>query len=174
MVTGLTETGLGVGSVMFRWDLGAPGTLFYLYSNGVLIEVTTRNWKQLDLAPGETVVFTVSDDVGELIPIGAPNRGILNWGEAGDAVTAKYEIEELEGEVWVARGTIWDLGESWFRWISRVLEDGVEHRFRVTACDVDGLPGQAREVAMLMVRAPDPLELTLSWEAELGRVKIEW
>jgi hypothetical protein len=174
MVTGLIETAMGSGSVMFRWDAEAPGTLFYLYLNGVLIEVTTRNWKQLDLAPGETVVFTVSDDAGELIPIGAPNRANLNWAEAGDEITAKYEVSECIDEVWTARGTIWDLGESWFRWISRVLEDGVEHRFRVTACDADGLPGQARDVTMLMVRAPDPLALTLTWEAEEGRVKVEW
>jgi hypothetical protein len=142
--------------------------------DGVLVETSTRTWRQLDVLPGQTVSFWVTDDANELPPIGLPSTAWITWDESESDESVRYEVDQwIEGQ-WVARGIVMDLGEPWFRWQSGVLPDGVETRFRVRAVDGNGIEGLPIEIGILMVRVPDRLNVAATWNAEAATASVAW
>jgi hypothetical protein len=52
---------------------------------------------------------------------------------------------------------------NYFAWESRFLEDSASHRFRVVPVGQNGNEGTSREFLVLMVRIPDPPEVTYTY-----------
>jgi hypothetical protein len=146
----------------------------YQYVDGILVESSTRTWRQMDVLPGQTASFFVTDDANEVPGVGLPAYAIVTWDESGDDETARYEVEQYIGGAWLLTGTVMDVGEPWFRWVSGVLEDGAEVEIRVKAVDGHGVPGAVMEVSVLMVRVPDRLDVSAIWNDETGVATVSW
>lgn len=174
MITGFTQTAIGARSTMFRWDAGTAGTMFYVYRNGALIDRTTRNWRQIDVSPGEVVEFFVSDDPAELPPAGiTASTGTIEWAEAdGDVQT--YEIRKRVDGAWKLIGSVPNMREAWMRFPLGALADGVVNEYRVSAVDANGIPGQAREVEVMAVRVPDAVAFAIARDQVTGAMTVSF
>lgn len=171
MVTIERNTQLGATSfrLEFSSDLGGTPT-FYMYRDGQLIEASNRTWVQVELQPNETVQFDILDDVDALPAQAWPSRALLTWYAVDGA--AKYRVQEYVGATWTQRALLDAAGKGYFRWESRVLEDGQVHQFRVAPVSESGIDGVAREFSFEMIRRPDVPAMTQTYNDD-GTITYE-
>lgn len=170
-VTFTADTWRGPNTRYFAWESDLGGTpTFYLYLDGLLLGSTTRTWKQLTVAPGEQVQFEVLDSPSAVPEAAYPGRGLLTWLPSTGA--KKYRIDEHVASAWTQRALVTPIiGQTWFSWQSRFLEDGQAHQFRVVPLGDNSLEGTARNFTIDMVRRPDPPSFTAAWSA--GTITVD-
>lgn len=166
-VTNETQQRLSPTLWLFRWDGTA---LFYVYYEGILAHTLTRNWLQVDCAPGEQLQVEVLDDPETAPQPGYPGRGMLHWSSVDDAM--EYRIEEWVTDAWVLRERVSANGASVYLRQTRFLEDDTEHQFRVVPVHTNGADGTPRYFTFYMVRRPDVVEWTGSYSALTGDLTV--
>jgi hypothetical protein len=143
-------------------DLGGTPE-YYLYVDGILVERTTRPWKQITLTPGEQVQFEVLDDGATLPQAAHPGRLTLAWYADPDAPAERYRLDEYTDGEWVAgQVAIPAVGQTYFRMVTRYLEDNTTHQLRVVPVASNGEEGTPWLVTVKMVRRPDPVAVAHS------------
>ena len=146
------------------WRLSWTGSgTFYIYRDGTLFVTTTQAELLVMIEPGDRHVFEVLDSATARAATAFPPRLTLDWWAVDDA--DHYLVEELVAGTWTQRAHVGDEGRGTCHWRTRVLEDGVRHRFRVVAVGADGNRGTAAAVTVLMVRHPDPDAVAFTYAA---------
>lgn len=173
-----------VWQLTFTSDLAAP--TFRLYRDGILIRTIAGTDDNGDIGSnGEAVVevagdtfpvFTVVDDDTAAAPDGYPDHVTLGWyaadGPASSALTDYYRVDQYDGAEWNEVGRVPDTGAGYFTWASGTLADDTTHTFRVVPIGRNGNAGTAVTFAMLVVRYPDPPNVTYAFNAGAGTVTI--
>ena len=149
-------------------DLGGTPT-FYVYRNGILVEQTTRTWTQFYVEPSASIDIEVLDTT-DAPQAGYPDRAELIWEHVTDAL--KYKVEEYIASVWTERQTLLATGATYYLWESRRLEDATTHQFRVTALGAGDIEGTSQTFAIEMVRRPDLLDVTYSYDSGLQQIMV--
>ena len=111
-------------------DLGGSPT-FYVYVDGTLSFPTQETTGRFTADYGVYPVVEVLDDSTAAPSTAFPARVFLSWNTV--AGTDYYLIEEDIATVWTERARIRDEGQSFFKWLTRALEDVTSHDFRVTS-----------------------------------------
>jgi hypothetical protein len=170
MAVSVTAQQLGETSYRVECVPDVPGALLYWYVAAVLSEVTARTWRQFEVAPGEILDIEVLDDADAVPQPSHPSRWQIHWETTG---AAAYAIDEWVTDAWVERQQIRDNGGQVFRFLSRVLEDGQAHKFRVRPIGANGETGVAFEFEQFIVRTPDPIDVSYTLDTGTRKVLIE-
>ncbi|MBI2424201.1 MAG: hypothetical protein HYV27_15325 [Candidatus Hydrogenedentes bacterium] len=137
----------------------APGTPIYWYYDGAFQELSDRPFRQIDLAPGESMRvegFTSGSDV----PSAAyPGRLTVGWDVSAGATA--FHVDRWTGAAWEAGQLQQAAGRSHLRWTSPVLSDETEHRYRIVPVGVN--EGAGREIVVYLIRRPDAVAATFSY-----------
>ena len=163
---------VAVGQWLVEWSssFGADAR-FWIYLNGSLIESnspTTSMIVVLDsggLAELEVLDAAVSDDDPTY-----PARTRIAWYAVDGA--AQYRVEEYVSGDWTERKTFRSEDADFFVFESRILEDSTSHQFRVVPIGADANEGTPLSWTILMVRRPDPPNVTFSYSSGTGEVTI--
>ena len=143
---------------------------FYLYRDGLLVGQTELGWWDVVVPTGEYPVLVVYDDADAASGPAHPGLVRLQWYRVSGV--GHYRVDEQVSGVWTGRARLYQDGRGYYHWTSRWLEDVTSHAFRVVAVGVDGNEATAAELAVLMVRWPDPPDVSLSYSADTGKVTI--
>jgi len=157
-------------SCLYSWssDLGTP--TFYIYQDAVLVETTANTSKVFHVAINDGFVIDVLDDPDADPTTPYPGRITLSWYEVDD--THHYLIQEYVASVWTTRSLLFDTGDVFYTWESRYLEDVTTHYFRIIPVGDNGNSGTETGVSWLMVRYPNPPDVTYSYDAETQKITI--
>lgn len=107
----------------------------------------------ISVPPGDHPFLEILDDDRAAPSPAFPGRLTLHW--LAVAGVSSYRIEEYVSSVWTTRDTVTANGQRSFTWLSRWLEDGQTHQFRITPIDAAGNAGTALTLSAKMVRHPD-------------------
>ena len=151
------------------WTCDLVDPVFYVYRDGVLVTATRQTHIDFSVDPGESLLVEVLTDAGRPPTSAFPARLTLNWYGVTDA--EHYRIEEYVGAAWTLRGQVRDKGQGCFRWISRPLEDSASHQFRIIAVG-NNTQGTALALTCLMVRHPDPPQVSLAYSNSAHKVTV--
>ena len=154
---------VGPGAWRITWSSDLSDPTFYVYRDGRLIATTALTSLVFTIAAGESPVIEVFDDAATLPSTAFPGRVTLAW--YAIAAVDHYRIDEYVASVWTQRRRIRDDGSGYFRWRSRFLKDVTSHQFRVVPVGTNGNAGTATSFTVLMVRHPDPPNLTTSYDS---------
>jgi hypothetical protein len=166
----ITQTRLGPTTILFQWSSTLSEPTYYVYLDGNLIDVTTRTYRVIDLAPYESVQIEVTDDPEETPADAWPGRLILSWYPVTNAL--KYQIREYSDGEWTDRATVIARGEAIFRWTTPPLADVTQHQWRVVPVGDNNLEGNPLEYDVYMVRRPTPPDLALTYDDQTGVVTV--
>ncbi len=155
--------------LVFESDLGGTPT-FYIYADGILIDSTTRTWREVGVEAGEQIQFEVLDDVNATPVTAYPGRLFMTWVPVAN--DQSYRVEEFVSAAWVVRTTIQVGVETYFSFTSRYLEDVTTHQFRVIPVGTNEEDGSARPFTALMVRRPDRAEMALTYASGTAKVTV--
>lgn len=131
---------------------------------------TQNTFFEFSVAAGEQIVIEVLDNGATAPQLAFPGRVTLGWSEVEGAYS--YRVEEYVGAAWTARQTVRDLGQSYFSWVSRFLEDATSHQFRVITIGTNGVEGEAKAFTFLMVRHPDIPDVAITYDEGTQRVTV--
>lgn len=163
----------GPFSVRFTVSSSLGGTpTFYWYEDGVLVEASTRNWRQLDLLHGAGVGIDVFDDSGDSPTPGFPARVTLQWHPSADGTATKYRVEFYSGGAWSTLATLYDNGRSILRWTSEVLDDDMEYTLGIVPVNASGNDGDRRTLIFRMRRRPDAPDVSYSYDGVSGNLTV--
>lgn len=168
----LSDAGFGVASLRLRhlggsayrleWetDLGDESPTFLVYRDGRLVGSTQDQRWEIDVQPGAAPVFAVRESENfdaEPEPPAYPATALVTWYAVAGAAAYRVQQEIPAGaDQWVTLATVPDDGRGYFTWESDVLADVTTHRFRVTPLTAGDALGTDAQLAVLMVRHPDP------------------
>jgi len=169
-VTSLTVTRTS-GGWRLAFASGLADATFYVWRDGVLLGSTTATWWDVVAEAGTYPVWEVFDDAGDE-PLGRfPGTVTLQWRAV--AAAAHYVVEEYAAGAWVERAQVAESGDAgYLRWTSRWLEDVTSHQFRVTAVGVDGNESDAEGWDVLMVRWPDPPDVSVTYAQGTAKITV--
>jgi hypothetical protein len=94
----------------------------------------------------------------------------LQW--RGHAAYSNYAIEQWAGAAWERRATVPEAGSGYLSWCTPRLEDGAQHRWRVTPYDARGHAGDPTEVAVELICSPEPAPIAMSYSAATRLVTV--
>lgn len=153
--------------VKYSSDLSDPE--FYIYLDGRLVTITTQTEYVIGVNPGENYVLEILDDSVEVATQIFPGKIRLGWFfcEGCDY----FLIDEYVSGSWQQRMRIKDSG-GYLSFISRFLEDGQSHRFRIVPVGTNGNTGQIKEFVVLMVRYPDEPDVDFEFDSQTGKITI--
>jgi len=157
-------------TVRFSWTSNLDDPTFWVYRNGVLATVTKATSVTWSVDPAEELVVEVLDDANAKPARSFPGRFTLHW--QGTAGVDHYRIEESVSGVWTTRGRVADIGQNYFRWVSRWLEDETTHQFRIIPVGTNKNEGTPKTFSALMVRNPDVPDVNWSYDAGTKKVTI--
>lgn len=157
----------------YEWVSDQVDPTYYEYVDGVLVSSGPQTWRDLWLAPGEMVQFEVLDSPSETPEPAYPSRAWLAW--YADAVDPayRYRVDEYVDSEWVQVGAVLpQLGQTYFTWLSRVLEDETTHQFRVVPVAFNGEDGLPLLITVPVVRRPDPPTWTGAYDSGTGNLTV--
>ncbi len=171
-VTRVTAVSDLEGTVYFHW-----------YLDGLYLGGGTADWRSVYLAEGEQARIEAVDTTDPAFdpvanaPQGFPRRRTLWWISAarpGVADLAAYRIEQSVdgGESWtvLARASHAD-GQWTYEYLTGVLADLTDHRWRIVPVDRAGNDGQPIEIGPeTVVRRPDSPAFTAQFDAGTSKV----
>jgi len=160
---------LGGNTWRIAWTSGLEDPTFTIYLDGELFATTAATHLDLYVEPGSSPVLEVVDD-GAAASQAFPGRLRLQWGREDD--TDHYLIEEVVDAAWTERARVRDDGRQYFHWLTRWLEDSTSHQFRVTPIGTNGNAGTAVAFTCLMVRHPDPPDVSMSYDEGTGDLTV--
>ena len=164
-----------VGPLAWRlsWTSDLPGATFYVYRDGVLIATTTGGSIIVTVEAGETPLIEVYDDASTSPMESHPGRIMLAWcASSGSPEVNYYRVDEYIGAAWVERARLRDDGRGYFTWRSRQLEDCTSHQFRIVPVGDNANEGAADTRTILMVRHPDPPEVSYTWDSGTRTITV--
>lgn len=157
-------------SWLVSWSSDLEDPTFYIYQDGLLINTTEQTEQVFTVEKGESLVVEVLDDP-DAVPITAfPGRLTICWYASAD--TDHYRIEEYIDSAWKLRAKIKDLGEGYFKWKTRFLEDSQTHEFRILPVGINGNQGTAKEFSCLMVRHPSEKDVGYLYSNDTHKVTV--
>ena len=165
----LTYQGPGLWLVSWTSDLSTP--TFRIYQDGVLVSRQTDT-EYLVRADGSVFpVLELLDDADEIPNEAHPGEFYLGWENESDA--ARYKIEEYSGGEWTQRALILNSDERpWITYATGPLADETSHQWRITPVDSAGNEGTLISFTKLMVRYPDPPQVTMTYDSGTAKVTI--
>lgn len=150
----------------------APATL-RVYREGSLVStIESQDGKGsvlLSVAPEDSPFIEILDDDGPPVPA-YPGRFTIQWPSIAGA--SSFRIEEYVGAAWDTLATLPAEPVGSNRFLTRWLEDGQVHQFRVTPIDSQGVDGTAVVRTALMVRHPDVPQPTVAYSALTAKVTV--
>lgn len=161
---------IGRWSIRLRWSSDQDDPTFYIYRDGTLVATTKATEWTFTLESGDIPVIEVLDDADATPATVYPSRFTLSWYAVTD--TDYYRIDEYVGGEWLVCAKLTDDGAGYFKWVTRVLQDATTHQFRVVAVDAAGNESTATTMTALMVRHPDPPDVTYSYDSGTGKVTV--
>jgi len=120
----------------------------------------------LTIAVGDFPYVEVLDDDDLTPAIAFPGRFDVHWPAVAGA--AQYRVEEYVASTWTLRDLVPDDGSAAYTWRSRWLEDDTAHYFRVIPVDSASNEGSVIAFSGLMVRHPDPPEVTYTYDGAIA------
>lgn len=160
---------VGIGAFRVEWTV-TPAASVRVFQNGELITSGLLTEWVFTVTPGGSLFVEVLDDPNQVPLAWYDDRAMLVW--EGDADVAKYRIEEFIDAAWTTRQTVENLGEPWFRWRTRRLEDEATHQFRVTPIGLQGAEAEPELFTATMARYPDRPDVTWSYDDGAGELTI--
>ncbi len=157
-------------NVVLSWDATLGWTLYHVYLDGLLYAVTAATSITIPVDPAALPLVEVLDDAADVPTAVYPARPYLCWLGVDNAVS--YRIEERIGTSWIERAIVQAEGRTYFDWLTRTLEDGQEHLFRVVPVDSNGVGGVALELPVMMIRHPDAPDAEYSYDEATRVVTI--
>lgn len=170
MVNPVEISPLGNGLFSLSWSSTLASATFYVYRDGVLILTTPATSAIVFVPVGDSPVYEVLDDPGATPTAAFPGYMILAW--YASAGSASYRIDQLIGASWTPLITIDDLGQGTFQYRTATLPDGQTSQFRVVPIGTNGNAGTPTAFASLIVRHPDPPNVTMAFNAVGATVTI--
>jgi hypothetical protein len=148
-----------------RWTSSEAAPVpFLVYVNGVL----AASWSSVDQTGEITLTIAAGDapfvevlDKADMPEIAFPGRVTLQW--LAIAGAGSYRVDENIASVWTERKTITDDGFGVFAFLSRWLEEGQTHQFRVVPISTAGNEGTPLSFSIEMVRHPDPPSVAFTY-----------
>jgi hypothetical protein len=168
LVTEVKQIGPNGWRLSYQSDL--PNPTFYIYQDGLLVDTTKATTRVLSVPAGESLVVEVLDDPAIKPEAAFPGRLTLGWYSVANA--ASYRIEEYVSSSWVQRKRVVESGRGYYQWKTRWLEDSTVHQFRVVPVGTNGNDGDPLVFSVLMVRHPDPPDVSYSYSAATQTVTI--
>lgn len=171
MITNLTAEQVSRSAFLLRWSstLGA-GAVFRVYRDGELLATTTLTEWLITVEQGEAPVLEVLDaDTPNPSPA-FPGYLLISWYAVAGA--ERYLVQENLSGTWTTFKTVLEDGSGYYLVPTRFLEDATVHSFRVLPVGTNENQGTAAELACLMVRIPDPPDVTFSYSSSTGAVTI--
>ena len=166
-ITSLTKTQRGENEYLFRAASDLTSPVYYWWVNGALVSAGNLPFLNLNASAGELSVVDVFDSALSVPEDVYPARALLEW----ENNAARYRILRLIDAAWVVQQEVPAGRLGSMRYVSGVLDDDAEHRFRVTPIGEDGNEGLSREFRVLMVRRPDSVAATFTYDAEDGELE---
>lgn len=154
-ITSFTAEALDANTWRLAWvsDLAGDVT-FYLWRDGLLVLTTALGSTIVSVGAGESPVFEVFDDAGDVPADAHPRWMMLQWYGQGDT-TDEYRVQQFVGAAWTDVATVRESGLSVYSWRSPTLADSTTHQFRVVPLGANGNLGTAAELVALVVGYPD-------------------
>jgi len=159
----------GPDSVRVYWSETTPGSVYYVYKDAVLLGSTTQTWFLVTLAAGECAHISVFDDSADVPDAGFPGYFRFEW-DASTGATS-YRIEEYIDTTWTTISTIPSTADTHYSYNTPYLADGTEHQFRMVAANAND--SAARLITVLMVRRPDPPDVTYTYDSDTGDLTVD-
>ena len=159
-----------IGSRTWRWKITdpVPGQTYYEYRDGLLVEVSTRTDRQIELGAGEIVRVEILDSPSADPEVVYSRKLELVWNTVDGA--ASYRIDHYVGAAWVQDILVPAGAVMQYSWITRALADGEIYHWRIVPVSASGQDGVALEGEVRIVGRPDILgavtydpEAGLSW-----------
>jgi len=170
-ITSLSITRVSPVAVQLSFASSLADPTFYIWRDGSLIATTTAS-TYLDMVPvGACPIYDVFDDAADEPSEVYPAYLHLQWRAVDNA--DYYRVERHNGSQWVEQVRITDDGRAgYYHWYSPRLEDDTTHQFRVVAVTDDGTESTALTLSALMVRHPDPVAVSLSYDSQTQKLTI--
>jgi len=164
---------LAPGQWLISWSSSfGAGAHFWIYLNGELVEEDTPTTSMVVAmtTPGDLTELEVLDAAPESLDPAYPSRAHLGWYGVDGA--ASYRVEEYVGAAWTERKPLNAEDADFFVFRTRVLEDSTVHQWRVVPVGANGNEGTPLTWSFLMVRRPDPPDVTFSYDEGTGEVTV--
>jgi hypothetical protein len=157
-------------SWLVSWSSDEDNPTYYVYKDGRIVGTTKDTQMIFTVEPGEALVIEVLDDEDAEPQTAYPGRLMLRWYQS--PATDYYLVQEYYGGSWVTRKKVADLGQGYFAWQTRFLEDSTVHQFRIVPVGTNGNEGTAKTFSVLMVRHPDVPDVDYSYSDTTNKVTI--
>ena len=189
---------IGFRSWLVSWSSDRDNPVFYIYQDGKVIDVTTMTQKVFSVDEGESLNIEIIDGRADAVNLRCdddpdlhcdddpylrcdgsyalfkittyPGRLTLHWYASTD--TLYYKIEEYVSAEWIERAQVYDLGEGYFSWKTRPLEDSEIHQFKITPIGENNNEGTPKTFSCVMVRNPDEPDVGYSYGDDTKKVTI--
>ena len=161
------QTLVGGEAHLLSW-FDEPDGEFYIFTDGILAETTTRKEYTVGISPGSELQIEIFDDINDVPTPANPGNVVFSWNAIEGATS--YRIDKFESAAWELVVLIPTSGSSTYRYQTVQLEDSTQHTFRVVPIDSnDGLP---RELIFDMVRVPDRPVVTYDYDDVTGIMTV--
>lgn len=161
MVAPIEITSLGNGLYELTWSSTLTTPTFYVYRDGNLVLTTPATSLIVFVPAGDSPVYEVLDDPAGVPTEAYPGYMILAWYASAGA--ASYRIDQFVGAAWNTLINIDDAGQGTFQYRTGTLPDGQTSQFRVVPIGLNGNAGTPAVFASLIVRHPDPPNVTMTF-----------
>ena len=170
MIINLRAEQISASAFLLRWDSTVEGATFYVYRDGELLATTSLNEWLVTVEAGEAPVFDVLDDAAASPEPAFPGYLVLTWYAVAGA--HRYLVQEDVAGTWTTFKTVLEDGSGYYLVSTRFLEDATVHTFRVLPVGTNENDGTAATLICLMVRNPDPPDVSFSYDSGTGAVTI--
>ena len=162
---------VGYESWRLTFSSSEASATFYVYRDGQLVAETTAQWIDVLVPRGEYPVFTVVDDPDDAPAAGYPGRLVIQW--RADTTADYYTVEQSVASVWTAVARVDETGlTGYLHWSTPWLDDVTTYQWRVTPHGSNGVDGSPTALSTLMVRHPDPPDVTVTYSAATGKLTV--
>lgn len=157
---------------ILNWIETVPSALYRVYRDGQKLGQTTALSFPVYVGDQDQANFSIRDD--DLPPpYDVPARATLWWQRAiGDPPTVYYNVDKFNGAGWDNVAQVSDDGSAAYKILTDVLENLVEHEWRIIAVDEDENESDPLVRTLYLVRRPDPTSWTYDYNEGTGDLTI--
>ncbi len=172
MVTFDPPQQVGANLWRFTWTSDQMDPEYRVYLDGQLVSVQTAEQFDVKVEGEVSPVLEVLDSEDDVPNDAFPPYLRLGWLPVSDAV--RYLVQQYDGG-WVDVATLAaEADRAWYQYDTPGLADVTVHQWRVIPIDEAGNEGSALAFSVLMVRHPDPPDVTFTYDGAMaGTVTIE-
>jgi hypothetical protein len=156
-------------TVGLPWETLLAGP-YRIYVDGVHVKTTYQRRYPLHVDTELPVVDVLTAEEDPTLEDARSARIILTWWPSPLAVI--YRVEQYIDYMWVTLAEIPDRGEAFFEFVTEPLADDTQHQFKVIPIHASGAEKPELLITHQMVRAPDPPDVTVTYQDGSGKVTI--